>query len=73
MRKVLILGGNTLAAATLAATLGASGERVVMPSRRLELEPGYDMNDLIDLESKAERKKDRKARMKELQAKAFAS
>lgn len=43
-----------------------------MPIRRAELEPGYDMNDLIDLEGKAKRKAGRKARLKAAQAKAFS-
>lgn len=70
MRKVLVLGANALCAAALASALFNAGP-AVMPPRRAELEPGYDMNDLIDLEGKAERKADRKARLKAAQARAF--
>lgn len=71
MKKVLILGANALCAAALASTLVNSGP-AVMPTRRAELEPDYDMNDLIDLDGKAGRKADRKARLKAAQAKAFS-
>lgn len=70
MKKVLVLGANALCAAALSSALLNAGP-AVMPTRRAELEPGYDMNDLIDLEGKAERKADRKSRMKAAQAKAF--
>lgn len=73
MKKVLVLAGSALTAAAMAATLLNAGIPAVMPARRAELEPGYDMNDLIDLEGKAERKKKRKAHLKEAQARAFGS
>ena len=72
MNRVLIVGAGALKAAALSAALMNAGSvPVVMPSRRPELEPGFDMNLLIDLEGKAERKADRKSRLKAAQAKAF--
>lgn len=72
MKKVLVLGANALCAAALASALFNAGP-AVMPARRAELEPGYDMNDLIDLEGKEKRKADRKTRLKAAQAKAFGA
>lgn len=69
--KIAIIGGNALKLIALSALLSAGSGPAVMPVRRPELEPDYDMNDLIDLDSKADRKEDRKARLKAAQSKAF--
>lgn len=72
MRKIAIIGGDAIRAAAIAAALLNTGAMpVVMEPRRPEFEPCYDMNDLIDLEGKAERKADRKSRLKAAQTKAF--
>lgn len=74
MSRVALIGAGAIAIA-LATVLSASGHKVVMPERRRELEPGYDMNLMLDdagrrAERKA-RKAERKARMQNLQRAAL--
>ena len=70
MSRVAIVGAGVTAAA-LAAILSAGHHVAVMPTRRPEFEPGFDLNQTLDDAGKrAERqarKADRKARMQDLQ------
>lgn len=75
MSRVAVIGTG-LQAAALAAILAAGGHQPVpVPARRPEFEPGFDMNQLLDDPGKraerAERKADRKARLRDAQRRAF--
>jgi hypothetical protein len=67
--------GKTTLAGLLVAVAAAgflhASQPMVMPERRREFEPGYDLNDLLDdaghRAKRKARKADRKARMQELQ------
>lgn len=64
-------GKSALTAAMLALILGAGQQVAVMPSRRRELEPGYDMNDMLDLGGRDQRKAARKAKLRAAGSRAF--
>lgn len=72
-RRVAVIGGATrsLAAVALGAILAAGNQVAVMPERRREFEPGFDLNTLLDDAGKREarqaRKADRKERMRAAQ------
>lgn len=70
-RRVAVVGGTGLAAAALAGVLLANTQPAVMPERRREFEPGFDLNEMLDdagrrAQRKA-RKAERKARLQDLQ------
>ena len=70
-RRVAVVGGTGLAAAALAGVLLANAQPAVMPERRREFEPGFDLNEMLDdagrrAQRKA-RKAERKARLQDLQ------
>ena len=74
MNQASIITGATstlYAVALSAALIGTAGMAAIMPTRRADLEPGFDFNWLIDLsKGRDDRKVDRKERMKAVQAKA---
>lgn len=76
MNQVAIVTGatSTLYAFAFSAVLSVTaGMAAVMPTRRADLEPGFDFNDLIDLsKGRDARKEDRKSRLKAAQSKAFS-
>lgn len=79
-RRVAVVGGTGLAAAALTAAalagvLLANAQPAVMPERRREFEPGFDLNEMLDdagrrAQRKA-RKAERKARLQDLQRAAL--
>lgn len=70
-RRIAILGQG-LSAMTLAALLSTMpSAKVVMPTRRPELEAGFDFNQLIDLDEKRRKRADRKAHLKAAGSRAF--
>lgn len=64
-------GKSALTAAMLALILCAGQQVAVMPSRRRELEPEYDMNDMLDLGGRDQRKAARKAKLRAAGSRAF--
>ena len=60
MSRVTILGA-ALPAAALAALLSAGHQVAVLPTRRREFEPGFDLNQLLDDAGKRAARKIRKA------------
>lgn len=76
MNQASIITGATstlYAVALSAALIGTAGMAAIMPTRRADLEPGFDFNNLIDLSNgRDDRKAERKERMKAIQTKAFA-
>ena len=74
-RRVVVVGVTGLTAAALAGVLLANAQPAVMPERRREFEPGFDLNKMLDdagrrAERKA-RKAERKARLQDLQRAAL--
>lgn len=53
------------------AGLLAAAPPAIMPTRRRDLEPGFDFNSIIDLEGKARKRADRQAHLKAAGARAF--
>lgn len=65
-RRVAVIGGgrflsNAIPAAAIAAILAAGNQVAVMPERRREFEPGFDLNTMLDDAGKREARKVRKA------------
>lgn len=74
-RRVVVVGVTGLTAAALAGVLLANAQPAVMPERRREFEPGFDLNEMLDdagrrAQRKA-RKAERKARLQYLQRAAL--
>lgn len=74
-RRVAVVGVTGLTAAALAGVLLANAQPAVMPERRREFEPGFDLNEMLDdagrrAQRKA-RKAERKARLQDLQRAAL--
>ncbi|MND96335.1 hypothetical protein D3C76_1410170 [compost metagenome] len=74
MSRLAVIGAG-LQAAAIAAVLSFGNQLAVLPTRRREFEPDFDLNQLLDDPGKrAERdarKADRKARMRDAQRRAF--
>lgn len=74
-RVAVVSGGRFLAsaipAAVVAALLSAGNQVAIMPTRRPEFEPGFDMNRLLSdpgrREERKQRKSARRAKLQELQ------
>jgi len=64
-------GKSLLTASVLALLLAGSQQVAVMPARRRELEPDYDMNEMIDLGLRGQRKAERKAKLRAAGSRAF--
>ena len=70
-RRVAVVGLSCgITAAALAGVLLANAHPVVMPERRREFEPGFDLNEMLD---DAGRRADRKARKAERKARLLAA
>ena len=70
-RRIAVVGSIGITAAALAGVLLANAQPAVMPERRREFEPGFDLNEMLDdagrrAQRKA-RKAERKARLQDLQ------
>lgn len=74
-RRIAVVGSIGITAAALAGVLLANAQPAVMPERRREFEPGFDLNEMLDdagrrAQRKA-RKAERKARFQDLQRAAL--
>lgn len=65
--------GAGIGAAALAALLSATPLVAVMPTRRPEFGPGFDMNELVDIDLKRKKSRARKERMKAVGQRAWAN
>ena len=70
MSRVGVVSGgrflaNAIPAAVVAALLSAGNQVAVMPTRRPEFEPGYDLNQTMDDAGKHAERKARKAERKQ--------
>lgn len=62
---------RTAMLALAAAGILAAAPPAIMPTRRRDLEPGFDFNSIIDLEGKARKRADRRAHLKAAGSRAF--
>lgn len=67
-RRIAVVGSIGITAAALAGVLLANAQPAVMPERRREFEPGFDLNEMLD---DAGRRAQRKARFQDLQRAAL--
>ncbi|MNQ50646.1 hypothetical protein D3C85_646020 [compost metagenome] len=72
MKVAVITGARVAMSVSLAIALAAVQGPAVLPTRRPDLEPGFDMNDSLDLDDRRRRRAARKQHLKAAGQRAMA-